>query len=43
MNEYNINDEYGYENYDYLDEVIQKTLETEQVEHALFFHCVCRK
>ena len=36
MNEYNINDEYGYENYDYLDEVIQKTLETEQVEHALF-------
>ena len=36
MNEYNINDEYGYENYDYLDELIQKTLETEQVEHALF-------
>ena len=25
-----------YENYDYLDEIIQKTLETEQVEHALF-------
>ena len=35
--EYEINDEYGYkEEYAYLDEVIKKTLEVEDVHHPIF-------
>lgn len=36
MNEYNIVDEYGYQNYAYLDEVIKKTLEMEKVKESIF-------
>jgi len=34
MNEYIINDNYGYQNYDYLDSVIKRTLEHENVKNA---------
>ena len=34
MNEYEINNEYGYENYDYLEEVIEETLKSEKVENS---------
>lgn len=36
MNEYEINNEYGYENYDYLEEVIEETLRSEKVENSVF-------
>ena len=36
MNEYEINNEYGYENYDYLEEVIEETLKSEKVENSVF-------
>src|SRR5574344_1888236 len=36
MNEYQINNNYGYQDYDYLNSVIDKTLEHEHVTHAIF-------
>ena len=36
MNEYTINDEYGYQNYEYLDAVIERTLKHEKVSNAVF-------
>ena len=36
MNEYTINDEYGYQNYEYLDAVIERTLKHESVSNAVF-------
>ncbi len=36
MNNYEINNEYGYENYDYLEEVIEETLRSEKVENSVF-------
>ena len=36
MNEYTINDEYGYSNYDYLDSVIKTTLKQNQVKNSIF-------
>ena len=36
MNDYEIINEYGYENYDYLNEVIEHTLQHEKVNNASF-------
>lgn len=36
MNNYQINDEYGYEGYDYLDHVLEIALEHEKVKNATF-------
>lgn len=36
MNEYEITDNYGYENYDYLNGVIDATLKHEKVDNAIF-------
>ena len=36
MNEYQINDEYGYENYEYLDSVLDIALKHEKVSDACF-------
>lgn len=35
MNQYEINDNYGYQNYEYLDEVITKVFEHENVHNAI--------
>lgn len=35
MNQYEINDNYGYQNYEYLDEVITKVFEHEHVHNAI--------
>lgn len=35
MNQYEINDNYGYQNYEYLDEVIKKVFEHENVHNAI--------
>lgn len=35
MNQYEINDNYGYQNYEYLDEVIKKVFEHEKVHNAI--------
>ena len=35
MNQYEINDNYGYQNYEYLDEVIEKVFEHEKVHNAI--------
>ena len=36
MNEYEVTDNYGYENYEYLNDVIEATLKHENVENAIF-------
>ena len=35
MNQYEINDNYGYQNYEYLNEVIEKVFEHEKVHNAI--------
>lgn len=36
MNEYQINDLYGYKDYDYLDSVIERVFQKEHVQNAIF-------